>query len=80
VSRTLAVAVGSDRVLGLVFWVAVIAAAGLLEAAAHLTAHLTQRRRVPRAGDLIARYLGTPALRAVAIAAWLYAGWHLFSH
>ena len=46
-----------------------------LEALGHLT-----RGPVPSAGDLVARYLHRTILRAVAIAVWLYAGWHLFSH
>ena len=52
-----------------------IAALSTPEALAHLT-----RKPVPSAGDLVARYLHRPVLRAVAIAVWLYAGWHLFSH
>ena len=73
--RVFSVVIGSSKPIGLAFWLAVIAALSTLEAPAHLT-----RWPVPSAGDLVARYLHRPVFRAVAIAVWLYAGWHLFSH
>ncbi len=73
--RTFSVVIGSSKPIALAFWLAVIAALSTLEALTHLT-----RGPVPSAGDLVARYLHRTVLRVVAIAVWLYAGWHLFSH
>ena len=73
--RIFSVVIGSSKPIALAFWLAVIAALSTLEALTHLT-----RGPVPSAGDLVARYLHRPVLRSVAIAVWLYAGWHLFSH
>ena len=75
VGRIFSVVIGSSKPIGLAFWLAVIALLSTLETLAHLT-----RWPVPSAGDLVARYLHRPVFRAVAIAVWLYAGWHLFSH
>jgi hypothetical protein len=74
-SRVPSVVIGSSKPIGLAFWLAVIAVLGALEALAHLT-----RWPVPSLGDLVARYLHRPVLRAGGIAVWLYVGWHLFSH
>ncbi len=70
-----AVVVGSDKPAGLAFWSVVIAAVAGLELLAR-----RHPERLPSAGSLVGHYLGHPALRAVAVAVWLYAGWHLFSH
>ncbi len=75
VGQSFSVVVGSNKLIGLVFWLAVIAALGGLEALAHWS-----RWPVPSAGAIVARYLHHPVARAGAIVAWLYAGWHLFSH
>jgi antibiotic biosynthesis monooxygenase (ABM) superfamily enzyme len=74
-SRIFSVVIGSSKPIGLAFWLAMIALLSTLEALAHLT-----RWPVPSAGDLVAHYLHRTVLRAAAIAVWLYAGWHLFSH
>jgi len=73
--QTFSVVIGSNKSVGLAFWLAVIALLIALETVAHLT-----RWRVPSAGDLVTRYLRRPVVRAGGIAIWLYAGWHLFSH
>ncbi|HLJ09204.1 MAG TPA: DUF6186 family protein [Acidimicrobiia bacterium] len=73
--RVLAVLVGSSQAVGLTFWVAITAAVLGLEVTARLT-----RSAVPSLGDLVARYLPDPLLRAAGVALWLFAGWHLFSH
>jgi len=73
--RNLSVVIGSNKLVGLAFWVAVITALSALEAMAH-----RDESPVPSAGNLVARYLRRPVLRAGGIALWLYAGWHLFSH
>jgi hypothetical protein len=73
--RVFSVLIGSSKPVGLAFWLVVIAALSTLEALAHLT-----RWPVPSVEDLVARYLAHPALRVAAVAIWLYAGWHLFSH
>jgi hypothetical protein len=70
-----AAVVGTTRPLGLAFWVAVVAAVLALELVARLTGG-----GLPTLGQLVARYLPTPVLRAAAVAVWLYAGWHLFAH
>jgi len=74
-ARSLSVVIGSNKLVGLAFWLAVIAALGALEAFSHLS-----RWPVPSAGDMVARYLGHPVVRAGAVALWLFAGYHLFSH
>jgi hypothetical protein len=69
------VVVGSDKPLGLAFWSVVIATLAGLE--------LLARRhpaRLPTFASVVEHYLGHPAWRAAAVAVWLYAGWHLFSH
>lgn len=71
----LAVLIGSNKPVGLAFWLAVIVALGTLEALAHLT-----RLPLPALEDLVGRYLRHPVARAAGVAVWLYAGWHLFSH
>jgi len=70
-----AVVVGSDKPAGLAFWSVVIAALFGLE--------LLARRypeRLPSFASVVGHYLGHPAWRAAAVAVWLFAGWHLFSH
>jgi hypothetical protein len=69
------VLVGSNKLIGLAFWLAVLAALGALEGLSRLT-----RVPVPNAGAIVARYLRHPVVRSSAIAVWLYAGWHLFCH
>ena len=75
VGQSTAVVVGSNKLIGLAFWLVVLAALGTLEGLSRLT-----KVPVPSAGEIVARYLGHPVVRAGAIAVWLYAGWHLFSH
>jgi hypothetical protein len=70
-----AVLIGSNKAVGLAFWLVVIAAFSVLEIVARST-----RVPVPSFGELVARYLRHPAVRALGIALWLFAGWHLFSH
>jgi len=70
-----AVVVGSDKLVGLAFWLGVIAALGALEVSAHLSSSA-----IASCEDMVARYLGHPMARLAAIGIWLYAGWHLFSH
>ena len=69
------VVIGSNKVVGLAFWLVVIAALSTLEVLARFT-----RVPVPGFGELVGRYLRHPALRALGVAVWLFAGWHLFSH
>ncbi|MHB1711820.1 MAG: DUF6186 family protein [Acidimicrobiales bacterium] len=71
----LGVVIGSDKAIGLLFWVTVIAAVTTLEVIAR-----AGHRNLPSLADLIERYLPHPVVRAAAIGLWLYAGWHLFSH
>jgi len=73
--RNLSVVIGSSKLIGLAFWLAVLTAFSGLEALAHRAGS-----PVPSAGNLVARDLHSPVLRAGSIALWLYAGWHLFSH
>lgn len=75
VGQSSAVVVGSNKLIGLAFWLVVLAALGALEGLSRLT-----RVPVPSSGDIVARYLRHRVVRAGAIAVWLYAGWHLFSH
>ncbi len=70
-----AVVVGSNKAVGLAFWLVVIVALSTLELLARCT-----RVPVPSFTDLVTRYLSHPAARVGAIALWLFAGWHLFSH
>ncbi len=72
------VLVGSDKVVGLAFWSTVFFILGVFEIAARSHGRLV--RRSPSIVDLIRRYLRQPVVRCVAIAVWLFAGWHLFSH
>jgi len=60
--------------MGMAFWLAVITALGALEASAHLTSW-----PIPTCEELVG-YLRCPLARLVAVALWLYAGWHLLSH
>jgi hypothetical protein len=75
IAHSYSVVVGSNKYVGLAFWLAVIATLGALEALAHWS-----RWPVPSFGDIVARYLHHPFARGGAIVVWLYAGWHLFSH
>jgi hypothetical protein len=70
-----AVVIGSDKLVGLGFWVGVVVAFGALEVVAHLP-----RSKVPTLEDLVTRYLHQPWARASVVGLWLFAGWHLFSH
>jgi hypothetical protein len=76
-SVVVAVLVGSDKAVGLAFWSLVLAALTALEVAARRS---RRPGRPPSLGELVARYLAHPAWRTAAVAVWLYAGWHLFSH
>ena len=75
VGQSFSVVIGSNNLIGLAFWLAVIAALGALEALAYWS-----RWPVPSFGDIVARYLHHPFARTGAIVVWLYVGWHLFSH
>ncbi len=75
---TFAVLIGSNKVVGLAWWSAVLFLLGALEAAARSVGRLS--RRPPSIVDLVGRYLRHPVARSAAIAVWLFAGWHLFSH
>lgn len=76
-SVVVAVLVGSDKAVGLVFWSLVLAVLAALEVAAR---RARRPGRPPSLGELVARYLAHPVWRTAAVAVWLYAGWHLFSH
>jgi Family of unknown function (DUF6186) len=69
------VVIGSDKLVGLAFWIAVVVLLCALEVAGHLPSS-----RIPSLEDLVARYLRRPLVRVSAIGLWLFAGWHLFSH
>lgn len=67
--------VGSNRALGVAFWLAVVVAAVGLDAAARRSSG-----RVPTAEQLV-RWMSRPvSARVVMVVAWTFAGWHLFSH
>ena len=68
VGQSFSVVIGSNNLIGLAFWLAVIAALGALEALAYWS-----RWPVPSFGDIVARYLHHPFARTGAIVVWLYA-------
>ncbi|HUA94670.1 MAG TPA: hypothetical protein VMB82_04000 [Acidimicrobiales bacterium] len=70
-----AVLVGSDKLVGLAFWLVVVGSLGTLEVLGRVTTV-----PVPGLGDLVGRYLRHPLARGAGAAVWLYAGWHLFCH
>lgn len=74
-SLGLGVLLGSSRAVGVGFWLGVVGVAVLIDAAARWGSwsHLTFV-------GLLQLLWARPVVRAVAIIAWLGAGWHLFSH
>ncbi len=73
--------IGSNKEVGLVFWVTVIFVLTAFEVAGRMARMGSRFARCPTSAvDLITRYLRRPVLRVIAIAVWLFAGWHLFSH
>ncbi len=74
-ARSFSVVIGSNKLIGLTFWLAIVATLGILEVCSHLS-----RCSIPSASDLVARYLRHPVVRAAAIGVWLFAGYHLFCH
>jgi hypothetical protein len=70
-----ALLLGSSRVVGVAFWIAVIGAA----AAVDLVARRSGGRLAD--GEELLGLVGCSRMgNAVAIVAWTYAGWHLFAH
>jgi hypothetical protein len=66
---------GSNRGVGVAFWLGVAGSAAAIELLAHRS-----DGRIARAGEL-ARFASRPLAARVFIAvAWGFAGWHLFSH
>jgi hypothetical protein len=70
-----ALLVGTNNAVGVGFWLAVPACAVLVEVFARRS-----EGRVATFEELLRLLSGPAAGRAVAIAAWVFAGWHLFSH
>ncbi len=65
----------ANRAVGVAFWVAVVAACVFVDLAARRS-----RGRLASAEELL-RFISGPAPGKVAlVAAWTYAGWHLFAH
>ncbi|MCL4422519.1 MAG: hypothetical protein M1115_05020 [Actinobacteria bacterium] len=70
-----AVLIGSSKPLGLAFWSTVLLVLTAYELAGHL-----RLRGVWTLEEVVHRYFHHRLARAAAVAVWLYAGWHLFSH
>ena len=75
VTTSMAVLIGSDKVVGLAFWSSVILVFTVLEVLGHVPS-----TRLPSLEGLVRRYFSHPAWRAFTIAVWLYVGYHLLSH
>ncbi len=69
------VLIGSNKAVGLAFWCTVILVLCVIEIAGRL-----RPSAVPNFGMVVQRYFSRPLARLAAVAIWLYAGWHLFSH
>ena len=64
-----------SRAVGVAFWVAVIAAFGLVDLVARRS-----RRRLATGEEFVRLVSGPPVARLALVAAWTFAGWHLFAH
>ncbi len=71
----LSLIIGSNKIVGLVFWIGVIVSITILELLGHVRSN-----RFPTLSSLIRHYFASPSVRLLTIGLWLFAGWHLFSH
>lgn len=71
----LALLLGDSRAVGVGFWIGVVACAVLVELAARRAA-----ATVASFETVMLAVTGPPVARLAAVAAWVYAGWHLFAH
>jgi hypothetical protein len=71
----LALLEGSNRAVGLAFWIGVMFCAAVIEVLARRSAG-----RIATAGETVRLVSRTLPARAFLIFLWGFAGWHLFSH
>ena len=65
----------ADRAVGVVFWTGLLVACVTVDIVARRS-----RGRLATAGEVVRLISGPPLARALLVAAWTFAGWHLFAH